>query len=285
MYANAGVRLYSTYEHVTLQRGQLMASKHDDITTLAQAQFGPVAQSYVTSPLHAAGSDLQRLVELAAPRGDERMVDVATGGGHTALRFAPHVAGIVALDLTPSMLAAAREHIDGQGIANVTYCRALAEALPFADRSLDLHVCRIAAHHFADPGAYAREAARTLRPGGRFLLADHIGLDDPEMDAFLDRFERWRDPSHVRAYTFDEWRAFLEPAGLAVEHTEWVTRQPYDFDSWTARIRMPAAKRQALEEWLLAAEPRFRDYFSIMVEEGRVRSLSGFFGIVMARRR
>jgi SAM-dependent methyltransferase len=261
-----------------------MAQENERIAALAQAQFGPVAQSYVTSPTHAAGADLQRLVELAAPRGDERMVDVATGGGHTALRFAPHVASVVALDLTPSMLTAARAHIAGQGITNISYCRGLAEAQPFADRTLDLNICRLAAHHFADPRAYAAEVARTLRPGGRFLLADHIGLDDPEMDAFMDRFERWRDPSHVRAYTFAEWRSFLEPVGLEVEHTEWLAHEPYIFDSWTARIRMPEAEREALERWLLAAEPRFRDFFAITVEDGRVRSLTGAFGIVVARR-
>lgn len=262
-----------------------MANEHESITALAQAQFGPVAQSYVTSTTHAEGADLQRLVDLAAPRGDERMVDIATGGGHTALRFAPHVASVVAFDLTPSMLVAAREHIARQGITNVDYCRGLAEALPFADQSLDLSVCRIAAHHFADPRAYAAEAARTLRPGGRFLLADHIGLDDPELDAFMDRFERWRDPSHVRAYTFAEWQSFLEPVGLRVEHTEWMPREPYLFDSWTARMRMPDAERQALEQWLLAAGPRFHEAFKIGVEDGRVKSLLSFFGIVTARRR
>jgi SAM-dependent methyltransferase len=275
---------YFRSESTVLKKGKVMTNERETIAALAQAQFGPVAQSYVTSPAHAKGADLQRLVELAAPRSTDRMVDIATGGGHTALRFAPHVAGVVAFDLTQDMLLAAREHIAKHGLDNVAYCRGLAEALPFADQSLDLSVCRIAAHHFADPGAFAAEAARTLRPGGRFLLADQIGLDDPEMDAFMDRFERWRDPSHVRAYTFSEWRAFLEPVGLKVEHTEWIARPPYDFATWTARMRMPEAEREALEQWLLAAEPRFHEYFHIRVEDGRLQSLRGFFGIVVARR-
>ena len=259
-----------------------MNATQDQITALAQAQFGPTAPSYVTSPAHAKGADLQRLLELAAPRGDERVVDVATGGGHTALRFAPYVRSVVALDLTPSMLVAAREHIVKQGVTNVTYCRGLAEALPIADGSLDLHLCRIAAHHFADPRAYVAEAARTLRPGGRFLLADVIGLDDPDLDAFMDRFERWRDPSHVRAYTFAEWRWFLKMAGFDVEHTERWARNPYLFEPWTTRIRMPEEERRALEQWLLAAEPRFQDFFAITARDGRVQSLQGSYDIVVA---
>ncbi|HZG67359.1 MAG TPA: methyltransferase domain-containing protein [Herpetosiphonaceae bacterium] len=262
-----------------------MNATHEQITALAQAQFGPTAPAYVSSPAHAKGADLQRLLELAAPRGDERVVDVATGGGHTALRFAPHVRSVVALDLTPGMLVAAREHIGKHGGTNVTFCRGLAEALPFADGSLDLHLCRIAAHHFADPRAYVAEAARTLRSGGRFLLADVLGLDDPDLDAFMDRFERWRDPSHVRAYTFAEWRRLLEMAGFEVEHTERWTRDPYLFEPWTTRMRMPEEERRALEQWLLAAEPRFRDFFAITAEDGRVQSLQGSFGIVVACRR
>jgi len=261
-----------------------MTGENTSITTLVQRQFGAAAQDYVTSFTHAQGTDLRRLVELAAPAGREVVLDVATGGGHTALAFAPVVGHAVALDLTQPMLLAARKHIAAQGVTNVSYCRAPAEGLPFADSSFDISLCRVAAHHFADPRRYAQESGRTLRPGGRLLISDHIGLDDPELDAFMDRFERWRDPSHVRAYTFDEWKAFLEPAGLVVEHTEWYERDPYLFDDWTTRMRMPQAERDGLERWLLEAEPRFREFFSIKEENGHVVSLQGTFGIIVARK-
>lgn len=255
------------------------------ITELVQQQFGPVAQQYVTSAIHAHGGDLARLIALAAPAGHEQVLDVATGGGHTALAFAPLVREVVALDLTQPMLDAARDHLTSKGVTNVTYCRAAAEDLPFDDACFDIVVCRIAAHHFADAAAYAREASRVLRPGGLFLLADHLGLDDPEYDAFMDRFERWRDPSHVRAYTVDEWRAFLEPAGLAIEHAEpSFKRDSYPFQDWTARIKMPPHERDAMEQWLLAAEPRFKQFFAIVESEGRVESLKGNFGIIVARK-
>jgi ubiquinone/menaquinone biosynthesis C-methylase UbiE len=263
-----------------------VSAENSSITTLVQSQFGPVAQSYVTSATHAQGNDLRRLVELAAPQGHERLLDVATGGGHTALAFAPYVAAAVALDLTLPMLQAARENITRQGSANITYCRAAAEELPFAARSFNLSVCRLAAHHFADARRYAAEVARTLQPGGLFLLADHIGLDDPELNAFMDRFERWRDPSHVRAYTLAEWQSFLEPVGLHIEHAEQgLARGGYPFAEWTARMRMADAERDALEQWLLAAEPRFRDFFAISADEtGRLVSLKGNFGIIVACR-
>lgn len=254
------------------------------IKSLVQSQFAPVAQAYVTSATHAHGADLQRLVALAAPRGHELALDVATGGGHTALAFAPHVRMMIASDLTLSMLQAARGHITAQGISNVAYIRAEAEHLPCTPASLDLITCRVAAHHFADVRAFVRSAAAALRPGGLLLVSDHIGLEDPEQDAFMDRFERWRDPSHVRAYTYAEWRSFCTEAGLEVTHCEDDQREPYEFNSWTARIRMRDDDRDALGAWLLAAPAHLRARFALIEHEGRVESLCGTFGIIVARK-
>lgn len=254
------------------------------IRARAEAQFAPVAREYVTSSIHARGADLARLVALAAPRGHEQVLDVATGGGHAALALAPHVHHVIASDLTLAMLHAAREHLTGQGATNVSYLRAAAEHLPLATASLDLIVCRIAAHHFADVRAFVRGSAAALRPGGTLIVADHIGLEDPDLDAFMDRFERWRDPSHVRAYSFAEWRALCAEAGLTVTHTEEDRKESYEFASWTARMRMPEAEKVALERWLLDAEPRFRERFAIVEQDGRLISLRGTFGMIVARK-
>lgn len=257
---------------------------HAAIRALAQAQFAPAARDYVTSTIHAQGADLARLVALAAPQGHELALDVATGGGHAALAFAPAVRHIIASDLTLAMLHAAREHHAAMGASNISYLRAEAERLPVAPASLDLVVCRIAAHHFADVRAFVRSSAAALRPGGALIVADHIGLDDPELDAFMDRFERWRDPSHVRAYSFDEWRRFCAEVGLEVVSAEEDRKEPYEFASWTARLRMPEEQKAGLERWLLEAEPRFRERFDLVERDGRVESLRGTFGIVVARK-
>jgi SAM-dependent methyltransferase len=254
------------------------------IKALAQAQFAPAARDYVTSATHASGADLARIVQLAGLTGRELVLDVATGGGHTALALAPSARHVIASDLTFAMLQAAREHLTAQGAANVSYLRAEAERLPFADAGLDLITCRVAAHHFADVRAFVRGSAAALRPGGLLIISDHIGIDDPELDQFMDRFERWRDPSHVRAYSYAEWRTFCAEAGLAVTHSEDDPREPYEFVSWTARLRMPTAERDALERWLLAAAPHFRERFEVVERDGRLVSLRGAFGIIVARK-
>ena len=62
------------------------------MTSLVQKKFGAAAADYATSTLHAEGESLARLIALIEPRSNWRVLDVATGAGHTALAFAPHVA-------------------------------------------------------------------------------------------------------------------------------------------------------------------------------------------------
>jgi ubiquinone/menaquinone biosynthesis C-methylase UbiE len=256
----------------------------ETLKELVKKQFGSAAQGYVTSAIHAKGGDLRRLLELARPRGDERMLDIATGGGHTALAFAPYVREVVASDLTPKMLAAAEAFIREQGVANVSFELADAEALPFPDASFDIVTSRIAPHHFPNPSRFVQEAARVLRGNGLFLLDDNMAPEDPELDAFMNRFEKWRDPSHARACTVSEWRSWIGQAGLQVEQIDPLTSKRYDFPDWVARLKTPAAEQAALEAWLLAAPQHCAEAFEITVEDGRVRSIAGKFAIITARK-
>jgi SAM-dependent methyltransferase len=245
--------------------------------------FGRTAAAYVTSQRHAAGADLARLVELAAPRPDDLALDISTGGGHTALALAPHVAHETASDLTPAMLAAARSHILGRGVTNVAFVVADAERLPFLDESFDLVTVRIAPHHYADVRAAAREIHRVLRAGGRLMLIDNIAPEDPAGDAAVNRWDAWRDPSHVREYTVSEWRTFLADAGLRIEVVE-LARKTYDFAEWVERMRMPEGERAMLEADMLAAPAEVRQAFEVTAHDGHVTSWAADFVIVRAVR-
>ena len=202
--------------------------------SLAQQRFGQRAERYVTSPEHAQGDDLDRLLAIADPQPHWAVLDVATGGGHTALKLAPHVAHVVASDITAQMLSAARGFILGQGVENVTFREADAEALPFEDAAFDLVTCRIAPHHFDDAARFVHEAARVLKPGGVLLVQDHLGPPDEAAAQYVEAFERLRDPSHNHAYSEAEWRGMMEDAGLRVTHVEEVIKV-LSFVPWAQR--------------------------------------------------
>lgn len=236
----------------------------------------------MASPILAEGAELARMVELARLSGDERVLDVATGGGHTALAFAPRVHEVVATDLAPGMLDAAARHLAAKGAAKVRLELADAEALPYGEPEFDVVTARFAPHHFPRPDRFLAEAARVLRPGGRLVIFDNMAPEDDELDAFMNRVEAWRDPSHFRAHRISEWRAMLLVAGFRVEAADPLVRKLYQFEDWTARQAMPAAERVALERWLLEAPPRCAEFFRVTTRAGRVISLEATFGVIAA---
>ncbi len=215
--------------------------------TLVQEQFGKTAASYLTSAPHAKGASLERLVTLTAPQKNWRALDVATGGGHVVYTFAPHVERMWATDITQEMLDLVRAEAQKRGLANTRTAYAKAEALPFEDASFDLVTCRIAPHHFDSIPEFLAEVRRVLKPGGTLALVDNV-VPAGSVGDYVNAFERFRDPSHLRAWTMEEWRAALGQAGLKLTHEEQIYKT-MEFKSWAARH---GATMQALLRAMLA---------------------------------
>lgn len=206
--------------------------------TVAQ-QFSPVADNYRTSSVHAAGEDLQQLVAAVPLAGRELVLDAGSGAGHTALAFAPRVARVTSVDLSPAMLAQGERQARERGLTNVDFRQADVEALPFPDLSFDLIVSRYSAHHWPHPQQALSEFRRLLRPDGCFLLSDIVSYDDFAADTHLQTLEILRDRSHVRDHTVAAWLAMLAQQGFAgtvvYSWDVWL-----DFSSWVQRMATPA---------------------------------------------
>lgn len=188
-----------------------------DFVDSARAQFDRQAEKYNERWASWSEETLRRLLQLADPKPDWRVLDVATGTGFTALAVAPHVAQVTGSDVSPNMLAEAAKRADAAGVTNVDWVEAPAEALPFADAAFDLVTARIAPHHFNDVPAFLAETRRVLKPEGVFVLADTtVPNDEPEAAAWQNAVERERDGSHVANLSPAAWRALVEAAGLRV---------------------------------------------------------------------
>ena len=226
-----------------------------DSKTLSRQRYSRFADGYVSSETHAKGSDLDRLLAIAQPQPQWQALDIATGGGHTALKFAPHVRHVIASDLTARMLEKAEAFISGQAPpGKVSFRQADAEDLPFADNQFDLVTCRIAPHHFPDALLFVSECARVLKRGAVFMLQDQILPDDDEAAACVDGFERLRDPSHNRAFKVAEWHVMLEAAGFSLEHSEPYVKR-HDFLPWARRQGCDATTIAELIRLLRDASP------------------------------
>lgn len=236
-----------------------------DSKSLSQERYTQYADGYVTSQTHAKGSDLDRLIAIADPQSNWVMLDIATGGGHTALKFAPHVRQVTASDLTPRMLEKAEAFItEDKGITNVNFKQADAENLPFEDTQFDLVTCRIAPHHFPNVQQFVSECARVLKAGGILLIQDHVLPEDDDSARYVDHFETIRDPSHNRAFNHSEWKAMFTLARVTVEHSEeyikrhgfldWAKRQGNDEATIAKLIELMNDAPQIAKEWMDAQE-------------------------------
>ncbi len=256
----------------------------DERKMQVQARFGQYAQGYVQSAVFSQGADLDRLVALANPQNDWLALDIATGGGHTALRFAPLLRHVVAADLTTGMLRAARDHLNGQGAANISYSVTDAENLPFPSQSFDLVTCRIAPHHFCDCFRFIQECARVLKPDGLLLIEDHLAPDDERAARYIDSFERLRDPSHVRTYAGYEWQGMLLDAGLTVEHEEIFSMTGAKLLPWAQRQGCTAEVIERLQVLLVQAPDTVAEWLHPQCAGTSDATFDHHFIIIMGRK-
>ena len=162
---------------------------------------------------------LDGLVKLGGTTGADHVLDLACGPGFLTLAFAARAARVTGFDATDAFLALARDEAARRGLADVaSFQSGDAEALPYADESFDVVACRAAFHHFPHPARVLHEMRRVVRRGGRLVIADMLGSDDPGRAALHDRMERLCDPTHVRALPEAEFTRLFADVGLEVRH-------------------------------------------------------------------
>ncbi|HXQ25596.1 MAG TPA: methyltransferase domain-containing protein [Candidatus Acidoferrales bacterium] len=243
-----------------------------DIHERVSAQFGAAAANYSSSLTHSDPEALRKVVELARPKSTDIALDIATGAGHTALALAPHVAKVIAYDMTEEMLAETRRNAAARGLANVSTQQGIAESLPFPDATFDIVSVRQAPHHFTDVRAAVREMARVAKPGARVIVIDSTAPEDESLERQWNHIEKLRDPSHVRNYRPSEWREIVAAAGLKIVFEELGSAtekgRPMDFSAWIRRINTPPAEAAEVTRLFRTASPALAEALRIETIDG-----------------
>jgi ubiquinone/menaquinone biosynthesis C-methylase UbiE len=239
-----------------------------------QEQFGKNASNYVTSQTHAKGDDLGKLLKISKLKGDERCLDIATGGGHVANALAPLTKKVVALDLTAEILDVAKSFIESNGNNNVEFIQGDAEQLPFNDEYFHIVTCRIAAHHFPNVSAFVRETFRVTKQEGAFLLVDNVAPERDDFDTFYNTIEKDRDYSHYRAWKKSEWYRMIEETGFEIGES-YRFKKLFQFENWCNMMKLEEEKKVTLSNLMINASKEKQTKFRIKVAGGKVVSFMG----------
>jgi arsenite methyltransferase len=178
---------------------------------------------------------------VAELREGETVLDLGSGAGADVLISARRVAPsgrAIGLDMTDEMLELARANAAEAGVENVEFVKGYLEDMPLQDASVDVVISNCVINLSGDKPRVLREAARVLRPGGRFAVSDVIA--DPDMDdATKADMAAWTG-CIAGALTEDEFRRELEASGLEQIDVQPTHRVHEHASAAIIRARKPA---------------------------------------------
>ena len=193
---------------------------------------------------------LDWIVDFLSLNKEFRVLDVAAGTGHLSRAIAPHVRQVAGIDITPEMLAHAREETAGRNLDNISFVEGSAEQLPYEAGCFDLVVSRLAIHHFENPMIQLREMVRVCKPNHIIGTIDLLAPEDERAAESYNDLERLRDPSHTVALSKTQLKKLLADAGIAVERIE-TTDVEVDFLKWVQMTGTKPGTVELLKEELM----------------------------------
>ena len=194
--------------------------------------------------LHAPEKDVEAAIarHLTA-RPIQNFLDAGTGTGRMLELIAPHAGRAVGIDVSPDMLAIARDHLLRAGLQNTQVRLGDTYRLPFpngnAGQGFDVVLFHQVLHYLDDPGAAVAEAARVMAPGGRLLVADFAS----HKEEFL------RDEYAHRRLGFSdrEVEGWFAAAGLSNAGAETIAPRSQS-EKLTVKLWLATAKAKAKKE-------------------------------------
>jgi len=130
------------------------------------------AALYDRTTLKMTGSTIPRLIELIKPHAKDHILDVCCGTGAVAKHLFPSGANVSGIDFAPDMIEQATV-----SVRTARFVTGDAQNLPFEDGTFDAVLTNFGHYHLPDPDKAIREAARVLKPGGRYGFTTWVGPD------------------------------------------------------------------------------------------------------------
>jgi ubiquinone/menaquinone biosynthesis C-methylase UbiE len=182
------------------------------------SQFTKQAIPFTQLSEHFDQYGLDLMIELAKLRKIDTVLDVACGPGIVACELAKFVSHVTGIDITPTMIEQAKRMQKEKKLNNLTWKIGDILTLPFDNSSFSLVITRYSIHHLLEPQKVLDEMIHVCKQGGRIVIIDVT----PEFDKVdeYNKIEKLRDPSHTKAFTFNELRNMMEQAELTNVETK-----------------------------------------------------------------
>ena len=170
------------------------------------------------------GSLTTKMIEMLTLKGDELVLDLATGTGRVARPVSKHIktGHIVGVDQALAMLDVGHQH--SEPIPSYSQSAGAADALPFKSNCFDRAFVSFSLHHFGDALGVVQEVMRVLKGGGRFVVLDPIleeGKDpvDIALETKINQVFRRTHGADFRFHTASSIQRLLSKAGYRIPRT------------------------------------------------------------------
>ena len=199
------------------------------------------------------------------------MLDIATGAGHTAIKIAPYVNEVVAVDISPNMLEEAKKLSIKRNVSNIKFVMSDAENLAFPNDAFDIITCRVAPHHFLNLNKFVKEMYRVLKKNGKVVMVDTWVPDDKIADAFINKIQKLRDPTHIRSRCGSEWEKLFISADFNIKSKrEKFLEGEKSFTEWVMISQTPKENMKILKKMLKNANGNVKRYLNIKIKDNDI---------------
>jgi ubiquinone/menaquinone biosynthesis C-methylase UbiE len=189
--------------------------------TAIRNTFNIVAGGYDNPSFRFFTISAEHMIACLELKGDEHLLDVATGTGIVALRLAPLLprGRVIAIDFSEGMLAQARMKAAARAVGNVDFLEMDMQALRFPDGHFDAATCAFGIFFVEDMESQLRLISDKVKAGGKIILSTfYDGSFMPMAELFYDCIQRYGGekpvPSWKRISTADKCTSLLGSAGL-----------------------------------------------------------------------
>jgi len=192
---------------------------NEEMKMLFQQAFDTVAEGYDSNALRFFSESAKHLPRYLDLKGDEQILDIATGTGHAAIALSDSLpcGRVTGIDFSKGMLARAKAKIEERGIRNVSLIPMDMQTLEFPDSAFDAAVFSFSLFFVKDMESLLCHAMRKVKSGGKVLATGFCGgTFSPQINMFIERIKNYgvEPPSAWHFSTPEECISLFEKAGL-----------------------------------------------------------------------